>query len=120
MSSKHLSSFLVLLLFLCSLACSDENEDRDWSEEKIIYISSEIVPAYIFGEPSEVDGMRIKIDGTNQWNAYPLTFVEGFVFEPGYKYTLKVQIFHVANPPQDDYNVRLKLISTISKIKVDA
>ncbi len=119
MSIKFLNYFLVLLLSLCTLSCSDENDDHDWFEEKIIYISSEIVPVYIFGEPSEVDGMLVKIEGTNQWKAYPTTFIEGFEFEPGYIYSLKVKIIHIGNPPQDDYNVQFKLISLISKTKVD-
>lgn len=119
MNIKYLSSFLVLLLSLCTLSCSDDNDERDWSEEKVIEVSSEIVPAYIWGEPSEVDGMLIKIDGEIQWKAYPITFIDGFEFEPGYSYTLKVKIIHVANPPQDGYDVQFKLLSLLSKTKVE-
>ncbi|MCD8292049.1 MAG: DUF4377 domain-containing protein [Prevotella sp.] len=119
MNIKFLSSFLVLLLSLCALSCTDDNDDCDWSEEKVIEISSEIVPVKIFGEPDEVDGMLVRIDGEKQWKAYPITIIDGFEFEPGYLYILKVKIIHVANPPQDDYNVRFKLISLISKTKVE-
>ncbi|MCD8202537.1 MAG: DUF4377 domain-containing protein [Prevotella sp.] len=106
-------------LLVCALSCTDDNNDYDWSEEKVIEISSEIVPVNIFGEPSEVDGMLIRIDGENQWKAYPITIIDGFEFEPGYLYSLKVKITHLANPPLDDYNVRFKLISLISKTKVE-
>ncbi|MBR6455597.1 MAG: DUF4377 domain-containing protein [Prevotella sp.] len=119
MNIKYLSSFLGLLLSLCTLSCTDDNDYRDWSEEKVIEISSEIVPVNIFGEPSEVDGMLVRIDGENQWKAYPITIIEGFEFESGYLYTLKVKIIHAENPPQDDYNVRFKLLSLISKTKVN-
>lgn len=119
MNTKYLNCFLVILLSLCILSCTDDNDDRDWSEEKVIEISSEIVPVNTFGEPSEVDGMLVRIDGENQWRAYPITFIDGFEFEPGYLYTLKVKIVHLANPPYDDYDVRYKLISLISKTKVN-
>ena len=119
MNIKYLSSFLVLLLSLCTLSCSDDNDERDWSEEKVIEVSSEIVPAYIWGEPNEVDVMLIKIDGEIQWKAYPITFIDGFEFEPGYTYTLKVKIIHLANPPQDGYDVQYKLLSLLSKTKVE-
>lgn len=117
MNIKYLSYLLVLLLSFCSLSCTDNNDEHDWSEEKVIEISSEIVPAYIWGEPNEVDGMLIRIDGENQWKAYPITFIDGFEFEQGYSYILKVKIIHVANPPQDGYDVQFKLMSIISKMK---
>lgn len=119
MNVKYLSSFLVLLLSLCTLSCSEDNDGKDWSEEKVIEISSEIVPVNTFGEPSEVDGMLVRIDGENQWKAYPITFIEGFEFEPGYLYTLKIKIIHLVTPPQDDYSVQYKLITLISKTKVE-
>ncbi|MDD7559199.1 MAG: hypothetical protein SOW44_04535 [Porphyromonas sp.] len=58
-----LRPFLFLLLSFCAISCLDDNEELDWSEEKIIEISSEIVPAEIFGDPKYVDGMLIRIDG---------------------------------------------------------
>lgn len=119
MNIKYLSSFLALFLSLCTLSCSDDNDKHDWSEEKVIEISSEIVPAYIWGEPNEVDGMLIRIDGENQWKAYPTTFIEGFEFDPEYSCTLKVKIIHIANPPQDGYDVQFQLLSLLSKTKVE-
>ena len=57
--------------------------------------------------------------GKTQWKSCPITFIEGFEFEQGYLFTLKVRIVHLANPPYDDYDVRYKLISLISKTKVN-
>ena len=113
-----LRSFLVLLFSLCVLSCSEDNKELDWSEEKTIVISSEIVPAEIFGDPKYVDGMLVRFDGENRWEAYPIGFIEGFEFEPGYVYILKVEMIHLANPPMDSLNIRLKLLSIISKTKV--
>lgn len=116
---KYVSVYLVLLFSICALSCTDDHNDCDWSEEKIIEVSSKIVPVSVFGEPSIVDGMLVRTVGGSQWEAYPITFIEGFEFEQGYIYTLKVEIIHMANPPQDGSDIRMKLISLISKTKVE-
>ena len=54
-----------------------------------------------------------------QWKSCPITFIEGFEFEQGYLFTLKVRIVHLANPPQDSYDVRYILVSLVSKTKVE-
>lgn len=113
---KPLNSLLVLLVSFCMASCSDN--DADWTEEKVVEVSSEMVPINIFGDPGVVDGMRVKIKGEDQWHVYPTHFIEGFEFEPGYSYILKVRITHLANPPQDWYNVEYKLIELISKTEV--
>ena len=118
LSIKHLSSLFVLLLSVCVLSCTEGNNDVDWTEEKVVEVSSEMVPINIFGDPGVVDGMRVRIQGESQWSAFPIHFIEGFEFEPGYSYTLKVEITHLANPPQDSYDVAYKLIELISKTEV--
>jgi hypothetical protein len=122
MKNKYLSLFLALLLSLCTLSCNNDvndNEDRDWSEEQIVEISSEIVPVSVLDPPYIVDGMLVRIKGESQWIPRPTTEIIEFEFEPGYSYTLKVNITHLANPPQDGSNVRITLISLISKIKAE-
>lgn len=115
---KHLLSFLLCILFpICFLSCTKEDNDVAWSENRIIEISSEIVPINTFGEPSIVDGMKIRIQGENDWKVYPTTFIDGFMFEPGYFYTLQVMITHLDNPPLDAYDVQYELISLLSKTK---
>ena len=117
MKIKYLGIFLAVLLSFCTLSCTDDNEGVDWTEEKVIEISSEIAPINIFGSPSEVDGMKVKIDGVN--HLYPVNFIDGFEYEPGFLYTLKVKITHLADSPQDGYSVRIKFLSLISKTKVE-
>lgn len=43
--------------------------------------------------------------------------IQGFEYEPGYQYTLKVKQFDVANPPADAPNVRYELVEIINKAK---
>lgn len=115
---KHILSILLYtLLPACFLSCTKDGNDVAWSEDRIIEISSEILAINTFGEPSVVDGMKIRIQGENDWKVYPITFIDGFIFEPGYFYTLKVKITHLDNPPLDAYDVRYELISLLSKTK---
>lgn len=113
---KHILSILLyILLPACFLSCTEEDNDVDWLEDRIIEISSEIVAINILGEPSIVDGMKIRMQEENDWKVYPTTFIDGFIFDPGYFYTLKVKITHLENPPLDAYDVRYELISLLSK-----
>lgn len=59
---EHLLRFLLFISFpIYFLSCTENGNDIDWSEERIIEISSEIVAITTFGEPSVVDGMKIRI-----------------------------------------------------------
>ena len=58
---EHLLRFLLFISFpICFLSCTEDGNDIDWSEERIIEISSEIVAITTFGEPHVVDGMKIR------------------------------------------------------------
>lgn len=104
-------AFFVSFIFF---SCTKDN-DVDWSEESIVEVSPNIIPVHIFGEPDVVEGILVKFDGFKEWVPYPLHFIEGFTFEEGYNYSLKVKVIHLANPPQDSYNIRCILLSVLSK-----
>ena len=112
-----------LLLVVCaicaclsSMSCSND-KDEDWSEDKTIEVASHIVPCKIWGDPDTVDGIEIRPIGASEWNTIPLYSIDGFKFEEGFSYVLKIQIIHLAEPPQDGSNIRYKLIATLSKDK---
>ena len=49
----------------------------------------------------------------------PLGRIYGFEYQSGYRYEIKVQVIHLADPPQDASNEIYKLKSVLSKEKVD-
>lgn len=55
--------------------------------------------------------------GTKDWTLF-YDEISGFQYEPGYVYTLKVNIDTVPNPPADGSSLRYSLIKLISKDKV--
>lgn len=49
----------------------------------------------------------------------PLGRIYGFDYQSGYRYEIKVQVIHLANPPQDASNEIYKLKSVLSKEKAE-
>jgi hypothetical protein len=43
--------------------------------------------------------------------------IAGFTYEEGYKYSLKVQVTHLASPPADGHSENYQLIEILSKEK---
>lgn len=56
--------------------------------------------------------------GTDEWN-YFYDQIEGFDYEEGFIYTLKVRITPVANPPADGSDRKYTLLEVLSKEKVN-
>lgn len=59
--------------------------------------------------------MKIKEGNSKEWQNEPQYAIEGFTYEPGYFYTLKVKKTILANPSVDGSNRRYELIKIISK-----
>ena len=72
---QHLRVFVAFLASICIVSCID-NKDVDWSEEKIVEISTEVVPVNIFGDPGTVDGILVKVEGDNEWQDYPINLLK--------------------------------------------
>jgi hypothetical protein len=56
--------------------------------------------------------------GTDEWN-YFYDQIEGFAYEEGFIYTLKVRITRVANPPADASDRKYTLLEVHSKERVN-
>ena len=55
--------------------------------------------------------------GTPNWDLF-YGDIQGFAYEPGYVYTLKVSVEKVSAPPQDAADRRYVLVKVLSKEKV--
>lgn len=58
--------------------------------------------------------MKVKQDPNADWE-YFYGSIQGFDYQPGYQYTLKVKQFDIANPPADAPNIRYELVEIINK-----
>jgi hypothetical protein len=114
-----LMMYILIALPFALSACSLEDEDdvkKDWTEKKVVEVGPEIVPVYAwFDSDYSVDGMRVKNLASSGWGSYTLDFIQGFHFEPGYSYELKVEVTHLGNPPADASDITCRLISVVAK-----
>jgi len=60
--------------------------------------------------------MLIKQQGYGNWNFF-YDQIEGFKYEPGYRYKLLVKVTPVENPPADASSLHYKLIRVLEKNK---
>lgn len=98
--------------------CSNDDLQKDWSEEIILYVSHEAVDYYSFensGVPQK--GINIREEGRDDWVAHPLTGVDGFEYEEGFEFELRVLKTHLGLPPMDGFLFTYKLIRVISRDK---
>ena len=115
-------AFMTLAAF--SLAsCSSNDDTTDKVEQVTIYVSAETGVYYDMWNDSErenpIMGMQIMEKGANSWRTVSLYTITGFTYVKGNEYELLVKKTTLANPPQDDDNVRYELIRIVSQKKVE-
>ena len=102
MSSKFLVVFSILMF---SFSCSNST--------KILYVSDTKVDC-VGVAPQKC--IQIKEEGKTDWT-YFYNEIEGFDFEEGFFYKLKVDIIEIENPPADGSSLHYKLIEILDKSK---
>ncbi|RNA63840.1 DUF4377 domain-containing protein [Chryseobacterium nematophagum] len=60
--------------------------------------------------------LQVKENQSGNWMNFYST-IEGFTYEPGYEYILKVKTEKIANPPADASSIRYILVQQVSKTK---
>lgn len=60
--------------------------------------------------------LQVKEKETDSWGNF-YSNIEGFTYEPGYEYVLKVKTEKIANPPADRSSIKYTLVKQVSKIK---
>lgn len=70
-------------------------------------------------EDCKLPFMQVREEGSNELKLLSLERIEGFEYEEGYEYKVKVLITTLANPPMEGYSDKYKLLGIISKTKVD-
>lgn len=60
--------------------------------------------------------LKVKENASDSWTNF-YTNIEGFTYEPGYEYVLKVKTEKIENPPADGSSIKYTLVKQISKTK---
>lgn len=60
--------------------------------------------------------LQVKETPSGEWTNF-YTNIDGFTYEPGYEYVLKVKTEKIENPPADASSIKYTLIKQVSKTK---
>lgn len=105
---------LILLAALCMSGCLNEDEHKDVVKEISMSVSEVTGIMYdLFDDKQEhpIECMLVMEEGgTQQWQPLGFGSIEGFTYEKGHSYELKVKKTILANPPQDALNCTYKLV----------
>lgn len=114
---KYLVPFVALVVFVVAGCSADDDEKGDIVKVISMSVSEKTGITYdLFDTNAEypIECMLVKEEGENgQWQNLMFGAIEGFTYEKGHAYELKVRKTILANPPADGSNCRYKLIEIL-------
>ena len=102
-------SLLMMTLLLLLSAC--QQTPNVSQQERLLFINNQLVDCYGVGP---MKCMQVRNNETDAWSLF-YQQIDGFNFEAGYNYTLRVRIDTVANPPADGSSLHFTLLDMIAK-----
>jgi heat shock protein HslJ len=116
----HVSGVIValaLLLSACNVGQATEVALRQESgESQILFVAPELKDCV---GVSPMQCMQTADSEAGPWSLF-YSQIDGFIFEPGFLYELRVRSEQVANPPADSSSIRYILEEIVSKTEVEA
>lgn len=99
-----------------SVTTSPATSDTVSSDEKdpmirTLHVNSELVDC-VGVEPRKC--LEVREDPADDWELF-YDDIEGFTFESGFRYSLRVKVEEVDNPPADASSLRYELIEVVDK-----
>lgn len=114
---KYLVPFVALVVFVVAGCSADDDGKGDIVKVISMSVSEKTGITYdLFDTNAEypIECMLVKEEGGNgQWQNLVFGTIEGFTYEKGHAYELKVRKTILANPPADGSNCRYKLIEIL-------
>lgn len=115
-----LSRLLIAFLTLSGLAaCLNEDGPKDSTKEVTMYVSSETGTMNGFYSDGPVECMLVKEQGEDAYRPMEFCRIQGFEYEKGYEYDLRVNKTTLANPPADGSMCKYQLVRVVEKREVD-
>ncbi len=112
---KRIYIAIMALTGIILSGCNKENP-ADKVETILMYVSSETGNYQPWGSETSFECMLVKEEGESEFHPLPYGDIEGFEYQQGHEYELKVQKTTLANPPADASNIAYKLLEIISDI----
>lgn len=112
----------VLLTLCCAIgftSCINSDESKDKVETMDVQVSPYTCFSGVFMSHEVIEGMSVKVGSNPNYDFMGLSSIEGFTYERGYEYKLKIQRTTLGNPPADGGSYTYKLIKILSKQKAE-
>lgn len=120
MKTNKLKTFLLALCCTVSFtSCINNDEPQDKVETMDAQVSPYTSFSGVLMSDEIFEGMSVKVGSSPKYNFMGLSSIEGFTYERGYEYKLKIQRTTLANPPADGSSYTYKLIKILSKQKAE-
>ncbi len=112
---RILLAFCVIALLV---ACDKDNTKTDMVYEVILTVNSQTSEYTPWGSEQSQEGLLIKEPADQIWTVIPMGSIEGFDYQNGYEYSIRVLKTILANPAMDDSNVTYKLLEIIQQKQI--
>lgn len=107
-----LKSSVIAFSLLVLAQCKSMN-NTSGNDEKTFIIASETADCT---GVAPMKCLQVKEKGSEDWQNF-YSNIEGFTYQPGFEYTLKVRTEKIENPPADASSIRYILVKEVSKVK---
>lgn len=115
-----MNKLIIPFLFIACLfvsSCNDDDEPKDKTKDIIMSVSEEPGVMYdIFDSEGKYPMVCMRVmdeDFPGEWRNLPMSAIEGFNYEIGHMYTLKVRRTILANPPADASSYTYRLLAVL-------
>lgn len=114
---KTKTCFRLIFLFLTLLCVTGCDDDKD----EIVLMTVSATPGYIvpWGADFPMEYVSAMEDGEIYSSYFHPKEIEGFAYERGYEYRIRVRKIQIENPPADGSSIRYVWINTLSQTKVE-
>lgn len=119
MTIKNLSFVLLTALSFIWVGCDNDDTSGNTYADIIMLVSEKTIYEPVWGSDTPVEHMLVKEQSATEWQPLVMGGIEGFEYEQGHAYELKVRKTTLANPPQDGANRTYRLIEIINDTQPD-
>ncbi len=110
---KTFTLIFPVVLLLSITQCKPMSDSGSAADEKTFIVASQTVDCT---GVAPMKCLQVKEKQSDSWGNF-YSNIEGFTYEPGFEYVLKVKTEKIANTPADASSVKYTMIKQISKIK---
>jgi len=110
---KSLSIILPMASMLVMTQCKPMPNSGSSADEKTFIIASQTVDCT---GVAPMKCLQVKEKESDSWGNF-YSNIEGFTYEPGFEYVLKVKTEKIQNPPMDASSIKYTLVKQVSKTK---